>query len=283
MEKRSKEQAAKVVDNSDGKYLSESEDPNLPEESGATALQSFYELGCAEDAGSAVVFDPDTNEAGLAEEPEAWQGAKPVGEVSMTADRDLARLNATLKEGLGTLLQAFEAKLAYDQSKQVQIDRLHDELQQHRGDLVARTVRPLINSIIRLHDDAGKLLGSLKDKPEDELTPKRFFRLFDGFQEDLEGLLGDNGVTAYREVGGPFDPRRQRLLRKIPTSNEALAGLVAESLRPGFEQGTQILEKERILAYEYRPVVTEEPPTSGAAETIETQNSDHTNEDDGRG
>lgn len=260
MEERSKEQATKVVDSSADKYLSESEDPSLPEESG-----------------NGVVFNLG------AKESEAWQEAKLVGEASVTVDEELARLNATLKEGLGILLQTFESKLAYDQSKQVQIDRLHDELQQHRGDLVARTVRPLINGIIRLHDDAGKLLGSLKDKPEDELTPKRFFKLFDGFQEDLEDLLGDNGVTAYREVGGPFDPRRQRLLRKVPTSNEALVGLVAESLRPGFEQGTQILEKERISAYEYRPVVTEEPPTGGAAETTETQDSDHTNEDDGHG
>lgn len=164
---------------------------------------------------------------------------------------DETNIERLFEKGLNKILTAFEAKLAYDKTKQTQIDRLHEELQQHRGDLLARTIRPLAHGMIRLHDDIGKLLSTLRMKSADELTPDRFFSLLEGLQEDVEIVLGQNGIAAYREPLGPFDPRRQRLIRRVGTSEERLTDMVAESIRPGFEQGTEILEKERVATYEF--------------------------------
>lgn len=171
--------------------------------------------------------------------------------VSTGPDEPLAVVAGRIDEGVDRILAAFEAKLAYDATKQVQIDRLHEELLQHRNDLATRTARPLVHGMIRLHDDIGKLLAALRTKSTDELTPDRFFSLLEGIQEDVEIVLSQNGVAAYREPSSPFDPRRQRVLRKVGTAEEALAGTVAESIRPGFEQGTEILEKERVATFEF--------------------------------
>lgn len=173
------------------------------------------------------------------------------------ADQRYRSLKTEIEAGVSRILEVFESKLAYDASKQLQIDRLHEELQQHRSDLAARAARPLVHGIIRLHDDIGKLLSALQGKPIDELSPERFFALLEGLQEDVEILLGQNGVAAYRDPVGPFDPTRQRVLRKIRTSDEALAGIVAESIRPGFEQGTEIIEKERVAIYQFEPELPE--------------------------
>jgi len=170
---------------------------------------------------------------------------------ALAADAPTTIIVKAVNAGVERILTAFEAKLAYDASKQLQIDRLHEELQQHRGDVVARAARPLVHGMIRLHDDIGKLLSALRAKSADELSPERFFSLLEGLQEDVEIVLGQNGVTSYREPAGPFDPRRQRVLKKVGSSEEALAGTVAESIRPGFEQGADILEKERVTTYEF--------------------------------
>jgi len=194
---------------------------------------------------------PGDRHGGESEAVESEVGTNEVSTIDGAAGPSAATIESAVNAGVERILAAFEAKLAYDASKQIQVDRLHSELQQHRGDLVARVARPLVHGMIRVHDDMGKLLSALRAKSADELTPERFFSLLEGLQEDVEIVLGQNGVAAYREPGGPFDPRRQRVLRKVGTGEEALAGAVAESIRPGFEQGTEILEKERVATYEF--------------------------------
>ncbi len=184
------------------------------------------------------------------------------------ADQWLCCIETAIETGIDRILESFEGKLAYDASKQLQIDRLHEELQQHRTDLAARAARPLVHGTIRLHDDIGKLLSALRGKPAGELSEEKFFTLLEGLQGDVEIVLRQNGVAAYREPGGPFDPRRQRMLRKVTTNDEELAGTVAESVRPGFEQGAEIIEKERVATYEF------EPPPSGTPSTASSERSE---------
>lgn len=174
----------------------------------------------------------------------------------------LDAIEKAIAAGVERVLNAFEAKLAYDATKQLQVDRLHEELQQYRADLIARTTRPLVQGMIRLHDDIGKLLTALQSKPTDELSPQRFFALLEGLQGDVEILLGQNGVAAYREPAGPFNPRRQRALRKVGTDEAALVGTIAESIRPGFEQGSEVLEKERVATFQFDPASAAAQPDS---------------------
>jgi molecular chaperone GrpE (heat shock protein) len=180
----------------------------------------------------------------------------PVGQRAGAAaevHEQLARLEQLVEAHADRLLQTFQEKLAYDASKQIQIDRLHEELQQYRMGLVARNMRPLVLGIIRLHDDMGRLLNAMREKPAEELTPKKFFSLLEGLQEDVEILLGQNGIAVYRDPPGPFNPRRQKVLTKVRTEKELLSGMVAQSLRPGFEQGEEIVEKERVAVHEFVP------------------------------
>src|SRR5436190_1549674 len=50
----------------------------------------------------------------------------------------LARLEDLFTMGLAEILKAFQDKLAFDQFKEDQITRLHDELQGYKSDLLAK-------------------------------------------------------------------------------------------------------------------------------------------------
>ena len=154
-----------------------------------------------------------------------------------------------LKMSFADIMTQFEQKLAYDISKQQQIDRLHHELQQYRTDLIAKTNRPFVNGITHMHDDIGKLVESLKAKSNEYLTADRFFKILENLQDDIEILLDQNGVMVFREIGNTFQPRRQQVLRKIETSDELAVGHVAAKIRPGFEQGDELIRKERVAVY----------------------------------
>ncbi|MBW2737705.1 MAG: nucleotide exchange factor GrpE [Deltaproteobacteria bacterium] len=154
-----------------------------------------------------------------------------------------------LKSGFDKILHSFEQKLAYDITKQQQIDSLHSELQKYRTDLIAKTNRPIINGLIRLHDDIGRLVEKLKSCPPEQLNHNRFFKVIDGIQEDIEILLDQNGIITFRESFEEFSPRRQQAIKSIPINEEDLNGVVAARIRPGFEIGNEIIKKERVTVY----------------------------------
>lgn len=188
----------------------------------------------------------------LGEDPTIPPEADP-GTTCPAPDLDLAgalnQLQETVTGGFAELLQQFREKLTYDRFKEEQIARLHEELQAYKSDLVSKPARQLVQGLIRLHDDLGKVATALRQKPAAELTPERFFQQFADFQDDLELLLGQNGVERFQAPGDGFDPRRQTAIRMLPSDDPARFGQIAERLRPGFEQGESLLQKERVAVY----------------------------------
>jgi molecular chaperone GrpE (heat shock protein) len=157
-------------------------------------------------------------------------------------------LEALIKAGVAQIRGDFEDKLAYDASKQLQVDRLHSELQEARQDQIKRATHPYIQGVIQLYDILDRQIRALKKKPE-KLTPERYFSLLEDLQEDIVVLLERYGVVAFQETGETFNPRRQSAHKKVPAANDEIVGSIVESIRPGFEQGEEILIKERVSVY----------------------------------
>ena len=192
----------------------------------------------------------------MAEQVELSESPAGTGEENTTtssgqdANDELAdRIDAAVDR----ILEAFEEKLKYDQSKQQVIDRLHDELRGHRADLVAQAAGPFIFGMIRHHGEIGKLLSAVRDGPAGDVPSAKVCELLESLQEDVEDVLRENGIAAYRaEVSDPFDPVRQTVAGKVvPTSDEQRSGTIAACLGPGFERAGKILVKARVSAYRF--------------------------------
>ena len=157
--------------------------------------------------------------------------------------------------GTSRILEAFEEKLKYDASKQQIVDRLYDELQGYRQDLLLQQTRPLVHGLIRHHAQIGKLMETIRDASADEVSPSKFCHLLETLQEDVEDILVDNGVAAYRaELSDPFDPIRQTVVgTTVPTTDEDRSGTVAACIGPGFEREGRVLAKARVSTYRFEP------------------------------
>ena len=177
---------------------------------------------------------------------------EPAGE---SASKDVpAGIAAKIDDGVNRILKAFEEKLKYDASKQETVDRLYDELQGHRADFVAQAARPFIVGMIRHHTEIGKLVTAVRDAPAEEMSSAKFCQLLESLLEDVEHVLRENGVTAYRaEISGPFDSKRQTLIGVVPTTDEKRSGTVAACHGPGFEHGDRILVRARVSRYGFPP------------------------------
>lgn len=168
---------------------------------------------------------------------------------------------ARLEEGLAALgdrlVSAFEEKASRDRFREEQVDRLHAELQQHRGALSHRLVRPYLDSLIRLHDDLAGLLRALRELPDEERTADRCLAALADFREDLEVALSHHGVESFSTDGDRFDPQRQTAARTLATEAAERSGAIAERLLPGFRLGDVVLQRERVVAYRHVVPITE--------------------------
>ena len=159
-------------------------------------------------------------------------------------------LSALLSHLEARLLDAFNQKLAFDNFKEKQIDRLHEELQGYKSDLLLKAAQPLIAAMIKLHADAGRLIIGISQEDPTKLTAERIIGFFDNFRDEIADLLAARGVEMFlTAVGEQFDVRRQSSVGTVETSNLALAGRVAETAQPGFELGSTVLSKEKVKIY----------------------------------
>jgi molecular chaperone GrpE (heat shock protein) len=207
--------------------------------------------GASDPVDAPTLEEPEVEIEDPGVESDAEASTEPTPPIDGEADpeADPGPVAAALAALEQRLVGAFESRLGYDAVKEKQIDRLHDELVGHRQDLLEKIARPLVRGLVRLHDDMGRAVDSLRGKDPENLTPERFFKLIEGFAEDVEIVLSDHGVEPFEGVAQEFDPRRQTAIKKLPTTDSEVIGRVARSIRPGFERGDRIVQKERVEVY----------------------------------
>ncbi len=170
-------------------------------------------------------------------------------------------------EGIATSLQElrgeFASKLRYDEGRQIVIDRQYEELERFRKEEAEKHSRAIVHDLISEIDSVEKNAAFYQGM---EPTPENFsklLRLFNSFSEDLRDLLENNDIITYRsEAGSPFNAKRQRVLKTIPTADAVLDRSVAQSLRWGFET-----TEGRLIRHELVAVYVCKPAPSQTAET----------------
>ena len=199
------------------------------------------ETGSKEVANDAATFSDPSSSVVTNEESDSEADSAP------KSQDDLSALLSHLE---ARLLDAFNQKLAFDNFKEKQIDRLHEELQGYKSDLLLKAAQPLIAAMIKLHADAGRLIIGISQEDPTKLTAERIIGFFDNFRDEIADLLAARGVEMFlAAVGDQFDARRQSSVGTVETSNSALAGRVAETAQPGFELGSTVLSKEKVKIY----------------------------------
>lgn len=182
------------------------------------------------------------------------------GSEADSAPKPQADLSALLSNLEARLLDAFNQKLAFDNFKEKQIDRLHEELQDYKSDLLLKAAQPLITCMIKLHADVGRLISGISREDPTKLTVERIIGFFDSFRDEIADLLAKRGVEMFHAtVDDRFDARRQSSMGTVETSSLELVGRVAETAQPGFEQGSTVLSKEKVKIFSAARCGSDEP------------------------
>lgn len=154
-----------------------------------------------------------------------------------------------LKEAINQLQVSFEEKIKYDSSKEIQISKLHSELQEHKNRLVFKILNPLVLDLITLHDNIGKVSAELR-----KTNPENNTRLYESFQTDIEDILFRYGYEAFAtgDEVVEFDSKRQRVVKTITTTQASQDRKIAERLRKGFKYEDTIIRAEMVTVYTFQ-------------------------------
>lgn len=168
-----------------------------------------------------------------------------------------------IQQELAELKDSFETKLQYDESKQVVIDRQHEELERYRRDAANKVTRAIIMDIITEIDGAERTAQYLTQEPIPEpenctqedivkliAQVKKLQKLVGSFSENLRDILENYDVFAYQsEAGARFDGKLHSALETIPTEDPELVRTIARSIRWGFSLNDKVLRPEKVAVY----------------------------------
>ncbi len=204
-------------------------------------------------------------------EPRSWSSGphgpergerRPEEEGAPSPDPVLEKLES-LQGALDGLGEEFRGKLKYDAHKNGIIDKLHSELQEYKDDLIRKLLQPMILDVILAIDNFNKLARTNRDREPEALDPRKLLQMLECVPDDLENLLYRRGVDCYREDGERFNPKRQKVMKKIPTADRERDRTIATRLRKGYEWDGRMIRPEMVAVYVYRKEMNDESGTGG--------------------
>jgi len=153
------------------------------------------------------------------------------------------------QQRLDRLQEDFKTKLSDDTLKQKTIDRLHEELQDYKNDILKTQFESSVLDAIKIIDDLRKLTRHYRDMDSASTNPEKLLDFLEGIPEEIEEILYWQGIRPFSCSGDTFDPTRQRILKKVGTSEPDKDKLIAEHIRPGYEWNGKVLRPEMIAVF----------------------------------
>ena len=99
------------------------------------------------------------------------------------------------------LSEMFDEKFRYDAARDDIIDKLHKELQEHRNDMLAKVILPVLRDMIPLSDEVVKFVEARRKYPEERRSWDNLLDNVASFSEDIIEILERYGMVAFREEG----------------------------------------------------------------------------------
>ncbi len=145
----------------------------------------------------------------------------------------------------------FEDKIKYDEHKNQIIDDLHSQLQSFRDGIIKKHMLSMIMDIIKIIDDTRKFKSHYESSAQQANTTEILLDFLDQITLDLEELFSLQGIYPFTCTSRTFDSSRQRIIKKIETSDIAENKLLAKRLRPGYEWEGKVIRPEMVSIYIY--------------------------------
>ena len=222
------------------------------------AMEGMPELGEVPAEIGSAFEEPETVE-GVPDDKTALEDLASVALPEMGADETILESQALdlqhhlddIQSQLAQLKAEFAGKIKYDEHKDEIIDKLHQELQEYKQDIVKKHILSIVLDVVKVADDIRKWIAYFRSLDVSQRDPVKLFRYLEAIPSDLEDIFYWQGVKPYTNREGVFDPAKQRTIKKIATDDPSKDKTIAKSLRPGYEWEGKVIRQEMVAVYVY--------------------------------
>lgn len=156
----------------------------------------------------------------------------------------------TISQRLDDLSETFKTKIMFSEHEEKIVDEMHKELQKYKEDMYAQLVRPILLDIIEVRDSIIRIGAVYRAKPDGQQDIPN--KTFSDYALDLQDILEKNNIEIYQSSrGGRYVPVRQRVVKKVATTDQALHGMIEESLSCGYSYNGRTISPEKVIVYIY--------------------------------
>jgi molecular chaperone GrpE (heat shock protein) len=221
-------------------------------------MEGMPELGDVPAEIGSAFEEPETAE-GLPDDKTALEDLASVTLPEMGADEPIPESQAfdlqhhldDIQSQLAQLKAEFAGKIKYDEHKDEIIDKLHQELQEYKQDIVKKHILSIVLDVVKVADDIRKWIAYFRSLDVSQRDPVKLFRYLEAIPSDLEDIFYWQGVKPYTNREGVFDPAKQRTIKKIATDDPSKDKTIAKSIRPGYEWEGKVIRQEMVAVYVY--------------------------------
>ncbi|MDR1578890.1 MAG: nucleotide exchange factor GrpE [Synergistaceae bacterium] len=187
----------------------------------------------------------------LGSSPEPIRPAAPETAAEASA-AGIQKISEELKR-LGSKLDEIAQKNEMADRLHVMVNKLHEELQKYKNDLIWKAIQPLLVGIVRMNDKITETVGKVQSKKETD--PDKIIDAFEYVPEMLEETLFRQRVTDYStEPGNALNVLRHKVVKPvIETDDETKHHTIALSLRNGYEYEGKMVAEELVRVFSYKP------------------------------
>jgi grpE len=160
------------------------------------------------------------------------------------------QVDQKINEKINQLNNLFINKIQSIDFERETADKLHKELQEYKNDMYFQLVKPFIMDIISIREDMKRNLKNFNEKTEDKKI-----EFLQSYVEQLKIILENNDIEVYNTdivENENFNPKKQRVMKKIETSDESLHGKIYNFLTDGYAYKEKVISPERVEVYAYK-------------------------------
>ncbi|MDE7340645.1 MAG: nucleotide exchange factor GrpE [Lachnospiraceae bacterium] len=156
-----------------------------------------------------------------------------------------------IKNEIILLQKLFEKRLLIDEQKNQIIANQGEELQKYKDGLYEKIFKPLLVDIVEIADDLHRMIRVYENKEEDNVPISKFISILNIYESDIEDILEKYGVKVFCTEENDFNPKCQKIVKLIETSEPELGHKVADRILKGFDMDGKIIKPERVNVYKY--------------------------------
>mgnify|MGYP001083128620 CR=1 FL=1 len=206
--------------------------------------EAFREPGSAEERPQKTSQEPDGTAWGQSGEQES------AGDVSGKQDSGTEEQLLLLNQRLDRLDRKFDEKIRTSESQDIMAKTLYAEVQEYKKGMYSDILKPLLLELVQMRNNIiRQCRGIMEKEGKDAMISVQ--KLLD-YGEDIRDVLEAYDVEIFRaEPGSEFDPRNQKLLKKVPVNREVMNKKIAVSLCDGYKYRDRTIMKENVKVYVY--------------------------------